>query len=81
MGIVEGSEVKLVVLDFLNFTQQWEIGKNDDSGYFTIKNPTSGKFLTSHAADKIRVESVFNEVNVKCTGNEIRKNVKNFDTR
>ena len=81
MGIVEGSEVKLVVLVFHNFTQQWEIGKNDDSGYFTIKNPTSGKFLTSHAADKIMVESVFNEVNVKCTGNEIRKNVKNFDTR
>ena len=38
---------------------QWEIGMMDSSGYFTIKNPHSGKFLTGFTADKLTIEGKY----------------------
>ena len=37
---------------------QWEIGMTDSSGYFTIKNPHSGRFLTAFTADKLTIEGM-----------------------
>ena len=49
MGKIEAwSEVKEVALDVNDVGQQWERSKPDDSGYFTLKSPKSGKFLTGH---------------------------------
>ena len=36
--------------------QQWEKSAVDSSGYFTLKNPNSGKFLSAITADKIIIQ-------------------------
>ena len=43
-----GSAVEEVALVANDTRQQWERSADDDSGYFTLKNPKSGKFLTGH---------------------------------
>ena len=40
-----GSTVNEVSLVANDNGQQWERSADDDSGYFTLKNPKSGKFL------------------------------------
>ena len=42
-----GSEVVEEALDATDAGQQWERSAEDVSGYFTLKNPTSDKFLTA----------------------------------
>ena len=36
--------------------QQWERSANDDSGYFTLKNPKSGRFLYAQTPDRLTIE-------------------------
>ena len=40
--------------------QQWEKGVPDASGYYTIMNPNSKKFLTAVNIDKITIEGTIN---------------------
>ena len=47
-SIEAGSAVEAVAFDANDTIQQWERSADDDSGYFTLKNPKSGKFLTGH---------------------------------
>merc|ERR1712156_792852 len=44
--IEAGSSVEEVALVANDDGQVWERSANDDSGYFTLKNPKSAKFLT-----------------------------------
>ena len=44
----DGFAVEEGALDVNNSGQQWERSTGDDSGYFTLKNPKSGKFLSGH---------------------------------
>ena len=41
-----GTEVILEKVALNDYGQQWEIGWEEDTGYFTIRNPESEKFLT-----------------------------------
>ena len=43
--IEAGSKVEMVALDANDAGQQWERSADDDLGYFTLKNPMSGKYL------------------------------------
>ena len=43
--IVAWSTVEEVALDANDGGQQWERSADDDSGYFTLRNQMSGKFL------------------------------------
>ena len=54
-GTEVGTEQPIVQGDI---GSQWEIGMNDSSGYFTIKNPHSGRFLTAFTADKLTIEGM-----------------------
>ena len=48
----DGTEVILVVKDEQNCNgQQWFRGKSDENGWFTLRNPTSGLFLTGKPGD------------------------------
>ena len=47
-SIEAGSTVEGVALDVNDTLQQWERSAEDESGYFTLKNLESGKFLTGH---------------------------------
>ena len=38
--------------------QKWERSANDDSGFFSLKNPKSGFFLTMKAANKLTIGNV-----------------------
>ena len=50
-NIEAGSAVEEVANDG---GQKWERSANDDSGYFTLKNPNSGLFLIGHNPPKQR---------------------------
>ena len=50
-----GSEVVMEALDNNAAGQKWE-KSNISSGYFTLKDPKSGKFLTAASADTITIE-------------------------
>ena len=39
--------------------QQWEIGEDDDSGFFTIKNSASGKFLTADHEGNPKIKGTY----------------------
>ena len=47
-NIEAGSAVEEVDFDVNDGGQQWERSADDDSGYFTLKNPESKKFLYGH---------------------------------
>ena len=53
-----GSEVVEEALDTDDPGQQWQRSAEDSSGYFTLKNTKSGKFLTAVSADKLTIESM-----------------------
>ena len=46
-----GSEVVEEPLGSSDVGQQWERSANDDSGFFNLKHPTSGLFLTMNPDD------------------------------
>ena len=43
-----GSAVVEGALENMDDEQEWERSADDNSGYFTLMNPNSGKFLTGH---------------------------------
>ena len=47
-NIEAGSSVEEVEFVSNDVGQQWERSVDDNSGYFTLKNPKSGKFLNGH---------------------------------
>ena len=47
-----GSVVVEEAVDTNDDDQKWERSSDDGSGYFTLKNPTSGLFLTGHNPPK-----------------------------
>ena len=49
----DGSEVVEEALDDADVGQQWERSANDDSGFFTLKNIKSGKFLNVYNTTNI----------------------------
>ena len=55
-GIIEdGSVVVEESLDSNDVGQQWERSANDDSGFFKIKIPDSGLFLTMRVANSLKI--------------------------
>ena len=54
-----GTEVIQEKFTINDYGQQWEIGFEDDTGYFTIKNPESEKFL-SFKNNKLTIEGMLN---------------------
>ena len=61
-----GSEVVEEALNpnTLANAHEWQRSADDSSGYFTLKNSKSGRFLTAVTADKVTIEginSLFND--------------------
>ena len=52
---VSGTEVSLETLVQNDVGQQWEIGVDEGSGYFTIMNPASGKFFAATNTDQLKM--------------------------
>ena len=50
-----GSTVVEEALDANDVGQQWERSVDDGSGFFTLKNPNSGLFLTMKTANKLTI--------------------------
>ena len=50
-----GSAVVEEYFDSSDVGQQWEISSIDDSGFFTLKNPNSGLFLTMKTENKFTI--------------------------
>ena len=50
-----GSVVVEKDLDSSDVGQQWERSSHDDLGFFTLKNPNSGLFLTMKTANKLTI--------------------------
>jgi len=53
-----GSPVVEEDLDSNDLGQQWERSADDDSGYFTLKNPTSGAHLTAVTENQVTIEGM-----------------------
>ena len=51
-----GSAVVEVSFDPNDDGGKWERSANDDSGYFTLKNPKSGRFLYAQTPDRLTIE-------------------------
>ena len=51
---------KEIIEEYLDNTprQNWNIGKADREGYFTITNPASGKVLTANSKDRLTIEGI-----------------------
>ena len=50
-----GSVVVEEAVDINNDGQKWERSADNGSGYFTLKNPTSGMYLTMKTADTLTI--------------------------
>ena len=50
-----GSEVVEEAVDEDDDDQKWERSAEDGSGYFTLKNPTSGMYLTMKTVDTLTI--------------------------
>ena len=53
-----GSAVVEEALDATDAGQEWERSADDSSGYFTLKNPNSGKFLSAANADTLTIQGI-----------------------
>ena len=53
-----GSAVVEEALDATDAGQKWERSADDSSGYFTLKNPNSGKFLSAANADTLTIQGI-----------------------
>ena len=51
----EGSVVVEEAVDINNDGQKWERSSDNGSGYFTLKNPTSGMYLFMKTADTLTI--------------------------
>ena len=49
------SEVVEKPLNSIDVGQRWERSANDDSGFFTLRNPNSGLFLTKRTANTLTI--------------------------
>ena len=58
-SIAKGSAVEEVAFVANDDGQQWERSADDDSGYFTLKNPTSGAHLTAVTENQVTIEGMY----------------------
>ena len=54
----DGSDVDEEALDVIDTGQQWEIGAVFNSGYFSIRNIATQKFLIAHTPNKLSIEGI-----------------------